>query len=127
VRSLRSESSAARLRRSGSKSSSQIFVVSQMSALDAGGRYPGTDLGLVLVGPRGVDVPVADLERVADALGRVLAGDQPRAEAEPRDLGALDRQDRLFSSQVRHGDEATRIAVADTLRRRCYACDLPGD
>ena len=55
---------------------------------------PCADLGLVLVRARGVDVAVADLERVADALGRVLAGDQPRAEAEPRDPRALDRRAR---------------------------------
>ena len=94
MRSLRSESSAAALSRSGSKSPVQIFVVSQRSPRSTpDAAMPAPDLGLVLVRARGVDVAVADLERVADAVGGVLPGDLPRAEAEPRDLGALDRED----------------------------------
>jgi hypothetical protein len=90
-----------------------------VGAVDSAGRDPLADLSLVLVRPRGVDVPVADLERIADALARVLAGDQPGAEAEPRDLGALDRELGRISSHVRHASEATPIAAADTFRGRC--------
>ena len=72
--SWRSESSAAALSRAGSKSSIQIFVVSQISPRSTPeAAMPGADLGLVAVRARGVDVPVADLQRVADAVGRVAA------------------------------------------------------
>src|SRR5215217_8007766 len=48
------------------------------------------DLRLVLVRARGVDLPVADLERVADGLRRIGALDLPGPEAQPRHPRALD-------------------------------------
>ena len=75
----------------GAYSSRHSFVVRKSSLRgDAGGGDRLADLGLVVVGLRGVDVPVADLERVVDRLLAVAAEDLPGPEAELGDGRALD-------------------------------------
>jgi hypothetical protein len=73
-----------------------------VAAVDAAGGDAGRHLGLVAVRARGVYVPVPDLERVAHALGRFTAPQLPGAEPDPRDLGPLDGQHGVLSSQVAH-------------------------
>ena len=86
-----SESSAARRRSSGAYSSRQIFVVRKNSlrGTPAAASPRPTSL-LVAVGARGVDVPVADRERVLDRLLALRPLDLPGAEAQLGDGRALD-------------------------------------
>ena len=97
-----------------------------VAAVHAARRDPGADLRLVLVRPRGVDVPVADLERVLHALGRVLPGHLPRPVPEPRDRGPLHGEDEVVVGARVHAPNVPVSEAPDTRRRRCYACDLPG-
>ena len=66
----------------------------ELVAGDAGGGDRLADALLVLVHLRGVDVAVADLERLGDDLGGVLRRDLEDAEAELGDLGAVVQGDR---------------------------------
>ena len=81
-----------------------------LGAIHAARGDPRTHLLLVLVGARGVDLPVADLERVAHGLLGVAAGDLPGAEAQPRDARPLDL-DRL-SRLIRCGHAPSRTRPA---------------
>jgi acyl dehydratase len=73
-----------------------------LAAVDAAVLEALADFGLVPVRAGRVDVPVADLQRVADAVDRVLPGDLPGAVSEPRDLGPLDGEDGVFAHEVVH-------------------------
>ena len=91
MRSERSESSAAVLQRVGLEVAGEdLRGEEDLGAVDAAAGEPGAHLGLVAVGAGGVDLPVADLERVAHGLRRVGALDLPRPEAQPRHPRALD-------------------------------------
>ncbi len=65
MRSRGSDSSSAWLTLVASSSSRQSFVVMK-TAVEAGVVQALADLGFVAVHPRGVDVAVAELERVAN-------------------------------------------------------------
>jgi hypothetical protein len=69
---------------------------------------PLAHLALVLVPARGVDVAVADLERVAHALAAVVAGQAEGAEAELGQLDPLDRDGLGSGVDARHGIVSTR-------------------
>ena len=71
---------------------------------------PAPDLALVLVRARGVDLPVADLQRVADAVRRVLSGHQPRPVSDGRNAGR----------------PVTSIVVMERVLSHCYAWQPPG-
>ena len=59
---------------------------------DARGADPLPDPIFVAVGRGGVDVPVADAERLGDGAGAGLAAEPPRAEADDRNRRAVGRR-----------------------------------
>jgi hypothetical protein len=88
-----------------------------LGAVDAGGLQPLPHLALVVVHPRGVDVAVAEAQRVLDALDRVAPGDLPGAVAELGDLGALDGEG-LGGGVLAMGAHADAAAPPDAAKRR---------
>ena len=73
---------------------------------------------------RGVDMPVADLQRIPHGLARVIALDLPRSKAERGDRRPL-YPDHLL--QLVHKLSPTHPAGSYAPDFRCYAWPLPGD
>ena len=74
---------------------------------------PPPDLTLVLVRARGVDLPVADLQRVPHAVRRVLSGHQPRPVSDGRNRG-------------RPSPRSSVSLLMDRVLSHCYAWQPPG-
>ena len=82
----------------------QLRRQEELVARHTAGGEPLADLGFVLICLRGVDVPVADFERIGDRLLAVAAEDLPGPESELGDGGTLD----LEGAQARHRSWSSR-------------------
>jgi len=85
-----------------------------IAAGDAGSGQPAADRVLVAVGGRGVDVTVAELERVAHGLGAVVAPQHGGPQAELRDRDALDGEVLLGGQLAWHRHLGSRPAACQT-------------